>query len=129
MPRDSQQVVVNLEVAEPVRRAVGPTAWFVLEALAARGSNVSTTFELFCNIRELSAAIGLSKDTIARALRALDEAELVFRSDYRNRRSGRFDRSMYFVDLGAAGLRIEPTEPDPDAIEATRADAQLSLLN
>ena len=69
------------------RRALVPSAWVVLEELAVAASNEGV---LSTNVRQLGAALGLSKDTAARALRTLIRVGLVERLDERDAGSGRF---------------------------------------
>lgn len=95
--------------SEPVRRALDPTAWMVLEELALAGGGagpgaggagtVSQT-----SVRRLADVLGLSKDTVAAAVRRLTAAGLVRRIDERQTASGRFGHARYEVDLAAAGL-------------------------
>jgi len=114
MPRDARCLVVDIDVAPKIRSAVGPTAWFVLECVAEQGPAGVLSFEMETNTRQLGAELGLSKDAVARALRALSAAEVIVRSDFRDPRSGRFERSIYFVDLGEAGLHIEAVPANLD---------------
>ena len=57
-----------------LRRALGPTAWFVLEELAFRAT-ANSEGKLFVQVatRELAGALGLNKDTVTRALARLRE--------------------------------------------------------
>jgi len=98
-------LVVDLAAAGPVRVAVGATAWWVLEALAARGVRGAAVIEVEGSSRALAVELGVSKDTIARALAVLGRAGVLCRVDHRDRRSGRFLATTYQVDLAAAGLR------------------------
>lgn len=111
MRPEGRRLVVDVEVAPAVRAAVGPTAWFVLEALAERCPPHCASAEVEVSTRQLSGVLGLSKDSVARALRVLASRGLVRRTDRRDRRSGRFQASSYVVDLAAAGLAVEDGEP------------------
>jgi hypothetical protein len=119
MRREGRRLVVDVERAPTLRAAIGPMAWLVLEALAERCPPRSPSAELEFNTRQLSAALGLYKDSVARALRILASRGLVRRTDHRDPRSGRFQASVYLVDLAAAGLVVEDGEPayvhEPDA--------------
>lgn len=105
------------------RRDLVPTAWLVLEELAIGASEEGL---LSTNVRRLGAALGLSKDTVARALRVLIAAGLVERVDERDGASGRFGAVVYLVDRASAGLRITDAlmpvgvvsalEPEPGAV-------------
>lgn len=130
----SASLVIDTAVAAPHRRRVGPTAWIVLEALAMRATDDPAT--VITNVRELGLELGLSKDTVARALHTLADTGLVDRLDVRDDRTGRFVRSLYTVDLTRAGVHPTATpassatrlttRPAPAARAST--DAQLSLL-
>jgi hypothetical protein len=128
--------------AEGVRSAVGPTAWFVFEALAAGATTTGSRVEIECNTRGLAEGVGLSKDTVARSLRRLAEAGLVARMDRRNYRTGQFSSTTYVVDLDAAGMRVDTvpgvavaagcdtvTASSRPSAEPDDATAQLSLLS
>ena len=55
-----------------LRRALGPTAWFVLEELAFRATATSEgKLVVQVSTRELAEALGLNKDTVTRALAKL----------------------------------------------------------
>jgi hypothetical protein len=134
--------VVDWRRAETVRPAVGPAAWFVLETLAAEATSTGPRVEVECNTRGLAEIVGLSKDTVARAMRRLAAAGLVARVDRRDYRTGRFASTTYVVDLDVAGVRVD-TVPDSAAVarcdtvpaasrpsaEPDEANAQLSLLS
>ncbi len=136
MPRD-RLLVIDLAVAGPVRLAVGPAAWFVLEALAADAPPGVRTVRFRGGTRVVAGRVGRSKDAVARALRVLVGAGVVARVEHRDELSGRFDAAEYVVDLAAAGLAITdavsphtdtaavpvPPRPVPDVF-----GHQLSLL-
>ena len=105
MPRD-RYLVINLAVAGPVRVAVGPAAWFVLEALAADAPPGCRMVRFRGGTRVVAGRVGWSKDAVARALRVLTEAGVVERVEHRDELSGRFDVAEYVVDLAAAGLAV-----------------------
>ena len=122
--------------AADVRRAVGTTAWAVLECLAANAEQIPGETVSYESIRRIAAALDLAKDTVARALRRLADAELVVyvpgRSD-----DGRFASSHYrltfppdlFLELVAAPPAIETT-PAPRSTRHRRPSnaTQLSLI-
>jgi len=111
MPPDRALVVTP--AAGRWRQVLPPSAWLVLEELAVGGSEDGV---LSTNVRQLGVALGLSKDTVARALRVLIRAGLVGRVDERDAGSGRFGAVVYRVDRAAAGLTV--TEPQPTSIAA-----------
>jgi hypothetical protein len=154
MPPD----IALTEACRPVRAAVGPVAWVVLEELVAIGECTSLTIRSTTSVRQLGTDLRLSKDTVAGALRRLIAGGLVQRVDERNDASGRFGGSTYLVDLAAIGMawgtpaapRPSPSDtatsrpanqpaPPPDAASTTAAptrrsrrtqpSAQLSLLD
>ena len=63
--------------ASALRHRLGPTAWAVLETLLARSTGTAPSCEAVATTRILAAELGLSKDTVARALGALRRAGLV----------------------------------------------------
>ncbi len=141
MPPEPRRLVIDVDAAISVRQVVGPTAWFVLEALAVRAPAGQSMVELECSSRAVGELLDLSKDTVARSLRLLATVGIVERIDHRNSRSGRFESSVYRVDVAAAGLQIEsvPRHPEraPDdtphrpasRVEHDPSGDQLSLLD
>lgn len=151
--------VVLTAASREVRAAVGPVAWVVLEELAVRGEPGGSSVTVATTVRELGEALGLSKDTVAAALRRLASDGIVRRDDERDGGSGRFGHSRYVVDLSDTGMRfathachpqprtsdtatVEPESPPTPVAEvsprqrtkSTRArrasaGAQLSLLD
>lgn len=102
------------EACRPVRAAVGPVAWVVLEELVAIGECTSLTIHSTTTVRQLGESLRLSKDTVAAALRRLIADDLVQRVDERNDTSGRFGGSTYVVDLAAIGMEQRPpADPRP----------------
>jgi len=147
MRPDAHSLIIDVPVAESLRRQIGPTAWVVLETLAESSRQPTGVAEVDASVRDLAALTGLSKDTVARAIRRLFDACVVNRVDMRDERSGRFGRSIRRVDLDAAGLSVErastrttPGAPSSEAAnhapgvhdrpdERPRNSAQLSLLD
>ena len=123
--------------AADVRRAVGPTAWAVLECLAANADQIAGETVSYESVRRVAAALDLAKDTVARALRRLADAGLVVyvpgRSD-----DGRFAPSHYrltfppdlFLELVTALPAIE-TAPAARSTRHRRPSntSQLSLID
>ena len=97
--------VVVLFGCEEMRRRVGPYAWVVLEHLAARCDPASSDAAVCTSTRDIAGQLGLSKDTVTRALRRLLEERLVSRAVDRDV-TGQFGRATYCVDLERAGLRL-----------------------
>ncbi|KAA0233125.1 MAG: MarR family transcriptional regulator [Actinobacteria bacterium] len=102
------------EVCRPVRAAVGPVAWVVLEELAAIGERSGSTVRSTTTVRQLGSDLRLSKDTVAAALRRLIADGLVQRIDEREDTSGQFGGSTYLVDFAAIGMATgQPADPRP----------------
>lgn len=108
-------LVIEVDVAASTRRAIGTTAWSVLEALAGRADTAPPLVEVRCGCRELAEDLGLSKDTTARALRHLARHGLVRRMDHRGEENGRFAATTYEVDLAMAGFVTVTVSRSSDA--------------
>lgn len=104
--------------SEPVRRALDPTAWMVLEELALAGAGAGGAAAVAqTSVRRLADVLGLSKDTVAAAIRRLTGAGLVRRIDERQTASGRFGHARYEVDLAAAGLAAASDDAGAGALD------------
>lgn len=115
--------IVLSDRCRPIRAAVGPVAWVVLEELAAVGEPSGSTVRAATTVRRLGATLGLSKDTVAAALRRLIADGLLQRFDERDHPSGHFGGCVYVVDLHAIGLTPRPSRPDSsDTVVPPRAD-------
>lgn len=115
------------QACRPVRAAVGPVAWVVLEELAATGERSSSTVRSSTTVRQLGSDLRLSKDTVAAALRRLIDDELVQRVDERNDTSGKFGGSTYVIDLTSIGMttsRRDDPRPTPSDTAATARPAE-----
>jgi DNA-binding transcriptional ArsR family regulator len=117
MPPDRALVVTP--AAAPWRRALTPSVWLVLEELAVGAPEDGV---LSTNVRQLGVALGLSKDTVARALRVLIRVRLVERVDERDTCSGRFGAAVYRVDRAAAGLTVTDPRPAVSAVAGLELD-------
>lgn len=106
MPPERRQLVIDLDAAAGVRTQAGPTAWLVLEAIAARAPGRRPVVEVACSSRALAEIVGVSKDSVARAFRVLANIGIIGRVDHRDERSGRFASTTYRVDLAAAGITV-----------------------
>lgn len=123
--------------AAAVRRALGPTAWAVLEVLAARAEPLGGHAVVAANVRDTAAALGLSKNAAHRAIRRLIHAGLVEPTQHRAT-DGRYLTGRYRLTIPTDVVTIEPaTEPAPIPAEShaatrrrRRADrsGQLDLL-
>jgi DNA-binding IclR family transcriptional regulator len=106
MPPERRQIVIDVDTGALMRGRVGPIGWLVLEAIAAHAPPGSRVFEVRCSSRSLAEILGVSKDSVARAFRALTDARIVERVDHRDEHSGRFASTTYRVDLAAAGITV-----------------------
>jgi hypothetical protein len=101
--------------SRPLRRSLGPTAWAVLEEMALdadadeAGVVIAST-----NVRDLAEALGLVKDTVARALNRLIVVGVVARRP-QHQSAGRFGAVVYDLRL-PAGLSISPCPEIADTI-------------
>jgi len=115
--------------ASGVRRALAPTAWMVLEELLLR-SSASIDGERVASesVRALSRSLGLSKDTVARAIRQLRGAGLVTVAQRRTD-SGAFESGSYAITLpdGVTLTLPAPVSPRNRARVGARDLSQLSL--
>jgi hypothetical protein len=102
------------EACRPVRAAVGPVAWVVIEELVAIGQITGSTIQSTTTVRQLGSDLRLSKDTVAAALRRLIDSGIVQRVDERDDTSGQFGGSTYLLDLTTLGMIArEPAGPRP----------------
>ena len=118
-----------------LRRRVGANAWVVLEELllgAAAGSSGQAVSR--ATIRALAERTGLSKDTVARSLQRLRNADAFTVEPELHDDSGRFVSVRYLVDLATLPievLMVEPSvehEPPRPSRRATAPPEQLSML-
>lgn len=140
------RIVVSVD-ARPLRRAIGVTAWAVLEELVLDGDvDEHGALSASTNVRRLAAQVGMSKDTAARALQRLVHAGIVRRDVADRGAGGTLPTSSYVVDLTsvdgiiaeelgpivAAASVVAPTSPEPRrAMRTDRGvdDAQTSLFD
>ena len=119
MRLERRRLVIDADLAETVRARVGLVGWVVLEVIAGHTPPGRGVVEVRCSARSLAPGVGVSKDSVARALRSLAEAGIVERVDRRDERSGRFVATSYRVDLAAAGITVAAvslsTTPAPAA--------------
>ncbi len=137
MLRDGRRLVIDVDVAARVRGEVGPIGWLVLEAIAGHAPPGRGVVEVRCSSRSLAGIVGVSKDSVARALRSLIDAGTVERVDHRDELSGRFASTTYRVDLAAAGITVvavshdtvvAPAVTDQPVTDSRPPVDQLSLL-
>ena len=124
--------VTVLPGAAHLRRVVGPTAWVVLETLLQDAEPTSSDeYVAHRSIRDLAAEIGLAKDTVARAIRALREVGLISHAQCRTG-AGTFDPGRYAISLPndvittSAAITLALSAASRSTSRATTA--QLSLV-
>lgn len=90
-----------------VKRAVGPTAWVILEDIAldahldGEGRLVAST-----NVRRIARNLGVSRNTVAKHLGRLREHGFVLHEEVRAGADGRFSTARYVLDPSAAVERF-----------------------
>ncbi|WP_052665360.1 helix-turn-helix domain-containing protein [Nitriliruptor alkaliphilus] len=102
-----------------VKRAVGPTAWVILEDIAldahldGEGRLVAST-----NVRRIARNLGVSRNTVAKHLGRLREHGFVLHEEVRAGADGRFSTARYVLDPSAA---VERFTHSPGADQETEA--------
>lgn len=119
---DHLTLVIDHPTGVRILRKVGPSAWSVLEGLAVRTTTTSRGHQARTNVRDLAADLGLSKDTVARAVNKLIDAKLIRRSDFAQDEAGRFTTRTYRVDLDKAGLQVLHDRSQRKAQERDKED-------
>lgn len=95
----ADSVKLTLGASAPwVRRNVGPVAWAVREALAEHEDTEDRATVSYRSVRDLATDLGLSNDTIARALRRLAAHGLAQHHAERSS-AGRFAKGHYLLSL------------------------------
>jgi DNA-binding transcriptional ArsR family regulator len=129
MPVESAlpSVVVGGAASE-LRRALDPTSWMVLEELLLCSTGPAGGCVARVSVRALAASLGLSKDTVGRAIRRLRDAGLVTVAQQRTD-AGIFDTGTYVIavpDCIAVHASTQTSKP-PRARVDRRQFSQLSL--
>ena len=103
-------VVISPRSAD-LRRRLGPTAWMVLEELLLGADADPDNETIACSesVRPLGLKLGLDKDTVARSVQRLIDADLVCRAQPRTA-AGAFARASYLIRI-PDGLRAVVPEP------------------
>jgi hypothetical protein len=96
-PPDRPAVALGTTAAI-LRRRLGPVAWVVLESLIERSRDEGVVTVSDQSARGAAEALGLAKDTVARALQRLAAEHLAFYSPNRDG-VGRFRVGSYVLDL------------------------------
>ncbi len=134
MPAERRQLRIDVDEARWLRPQLGPLTWSVLEVLVSQ-IEPGARPTVVCSSRSLAELVGVSKDSVARALRCLIDENLVCRVDHRDGESGRFLGSSYVIDVDTVGLSVatvsQNSAPTPSERPPPVARApwdQLSLL-
>ena len=117
-------VVVIGSAASELRRRLGPLAWVVLELAVSKSCDGVASV----SARSIAAALGVSKDTAARAVRRLTDAGLMQRLE-RHGDDGRFRAGRYRLFVGAdvvSIIEVRSVKVAPAAVTPTVS--KLSLL-
>jgi DNA-binding transcriptional ArsR family regulator len=106
-----------------VKRAVGVTAWAILEdiALDAR-MDVEGRLVAETNVRRIASNLGLSPNTVSRHLGRLRQHGFVLHEEGRDVAAGRFATARYVLDPAAALERFTVTPPEPSTEPAKTVD-------
>lgn len=115
--------------AGDVRRRVGPTAWAVLEELLSRSVGVGALCEATATTRLLAGGLGVSKDTVARALRRLRHAGVVVDVVQDRTTAGEYGAGRYVIAVPTGITLPDPaaTAPATPSGSTTRPDARRVL--
>ena len=109
-----------------LRRVLGPTAWTVLEELAAAADrDVPRLVVRSTNVRDLAARLALNKDTVAAALARLIATGVVIRRPQERVAGCRFGAVAYELVLPASAVidrRIVDASVDPSRSSAAPRD-------
>ena len=122
----ARSVVVHV-ASDELRRALGPTSWMVLEELSLSSTGTADNCTARVSIRALAEALGLAKDTVARAVRRLRDAGLVTVAQRRTN-AGVFDTGTYLIARSDSVTLVAsvPTAIQPRArsIDATPCNSR-----
>lgn len=126
MSTDRRQLVLGAD-SSGLRRRLGPTAWVVFEELCASSTGSGVECRACVSVRRLAVAVGLNKDTVARALTRLAAAGLVVAVQTRTA-SGVYATGTYRLTVPASITMRTPPRPVDVAPPATPPTlAQLTL--
>jgi DNA-binding IscR family transcriptional regulator len=101
-----------------IRRQLGPTAWVVFEELLLSSTDTPDECVAAVSIRALAGRLGVSKDTVARAIGRLRRAGLV------NAHQSRRDSGVFAT--GSYTLTIPPTVAVTDHTDSASSTASRS---
>ena len=116
----ADQTLVVAPASREWRRRLGPLAWAVLEDLALGAHSDTAGWVAPVGVRGVAAAIGINKDTAARAVAVLGAAGFVTLTPVQGLNGRR--RSGYRLNL-PDGIKVQgrPTNPDSHNEELSSA--------
>ena len=91
--------------APALRRALGPTAWAVLETTLTVGHRSGGRLVADVSVRELAEALGVAKNTAAHAVLTLRRAGILTPTQARSS-DGAFARGRYAIDVPGSALEL-----------------------
>jgi DNA-binding transcriptional ArsR family regulator len=111
-PADPSSISLVVGAASlELRRALGPSAWLVFEEMLLRSTTERGERIAHVSVRSMAAALGVAKDTVARALSRLRDAGLVTPAQSKSER-GLFEAGSYVIDV-PEGVTLSVTELGP----------------
>ena len=130
MPAEHRMIIVSPHARE-LRRRLGPTAWAVLEEVLSVSRGDADECHSTATVRSLAADLGLSKDTVARALARMSAAGIVVGEQDRAP-AGTFAAGRYRIFIPDGIALAQPAAPTvashrPRAARVTSSQLALSL--
>jgi len=127
---DRRRVGVAIDArSTEVRRVIGASSWFVLEELLLKSEIRDGERVADASVRSLARSLGVTKDTVARAIRRLRAGGIVAAGQARST-DGRFETTTYVIDppIGVTFIDIgESHERHVVRNRPTPRDLQLAL--
>jgi DNA-binding transcriptional MocR family regulator len=130
-----RRVVLTAGTVE-LRRRLDPAGWVVFEQLLLESTSNGDTCDASVSVRSLAAQLGLSKDTVARALTRLRRAGLIDASQSRTA-TGAFTTGQYRLHVPDS-ITVTDDTPSPtpapsqvrsrsNVVRSSRSTSQLAL--